>query len=623
MGDFGKNQSVADALDAYLELKRPKFAALIDSPWGSGKTWFIRKYFEEKKKEIDSRSMPEKKAEQDKCEPVFCYVSLFDIADAKDIDTSIIAQANPLFYSKNAKRWGRFSRFALERTVSYLPIENPDKVSEVISSTIQQLLNRRPENFVVCLDDIERTRLPIEMVFGYMSSLLEEADAKVILLCNSNEMEKGKKHYFDMFREKVIGISLSIYDDKESIFNEAIDTACDDIKHIINENKNIILNIYDISNTKNLRHIRRIVFEFSILYKNISDNLKKDKIFISDILKYLFVLSIEKHSNPNSFDEKFNWDSKQWFGSLSLNNIKAERTLSKYSIDTFCGLFCPKFWKDFIFYGIIDNEYIDSYYKISEYNKDKRDIPEPLKLFHFWRMNDEDFEYNYEKMIYNIEHGIYTDPGIILHAYSEQLLFSKIGLKNIDLQKIVEHVKQYIEYIDFKKLNRDSDLFMYNKYHYEGFKFYESETQEFKEIYEIVKYQYVKKIQEKYINKYKNIFELIPDRIDDFCECKLFNDIDSNFACSVFININYKELSERICILSNSNIKRVSDLIIKSIYNNITMFRMQYFSKDELTEWIENLCLSLKMYSKNIKPLARYGITLFINRLYEIKNSTY
>lgn len=103
MGDFGKNQSVADALDAYLELERPKFAALIDSPWGSGKTWFIRKYFEEKKKEIDSRSVPEKKAEQDKCEPVFCYVSLFDIADAKDIDTSIIAQANPLFYSKNAK----------------------------------------------------------------------------------------------------------------------------------------------------------------------------------------------------------------------------------------------------------------------------------------------------------------------------------------------------------------------------------------------------------------------------------------------------------------------------------------------------------------------------------------
>ena len=51
MGDFGKNQSVADALDAYLELERPKFAALIDSPWGSGKTWFIRTYFEEKKNE--------------------------------------------------------------------------------------------------------------------------------------------------------------------------------------------------------------------------------------------------------------------------------------------------------------------------------------------------------------------------------------------------------------------------------------------------------------------------------------------------------------------------------------------------------------------------------------------
>ena len=98
---FGKNQSVADALDAYLQLERPQFAALIDSPWGSGKTWFIRKYFEEKRKKMDS--LAEREINKNKEKPVFCYVSLFDISDAKEIDSSIIAQANPLFNSKNIK----------------------------------------------------------------------------------------------------------------------------------------------------------------------------------------------------------------------------------------------------------------------------------------------------------------------------------------------------------------------------------------------------------------------------------------------------------------------------------------------------------------------------------------
>ena len=51
---FGKNQSVADALDTYLELECPQFAALIDSPWGSGKTWFIRNYFNKKRKNLNS-----------------------------------------------------------------------------------------------------------------------------------------------------------------------------------------------------------------------------------------------------------------------------------------------------------------------------------------------------------------------------------------------------------------------------------------------------------------------------------------------------------------------------------------------------------------------------------------
>ncbi|MBA5727415.1 P-loop NTPase fold protein [Bombella mellum] len=47
----GPNANIAKVLDKYCYgASRPPFALMLDGAWGCGKTWFIKRFFEKKKK---------------------------------------------------------------------------------------------------------------------------------------------------------------------------------------------------------------------------------------------------------------------------------------------------------------------------------------------------------------------------------------------------------------------------------------------------------------------------------------------------------------------------------------------------------------------------------------------
>ena len=613
---FGKNQSVADALDAYLELERPQFAALIDSPWGSGKTWFIRNYFEEKRKKVDSFCA---EIETNKKNPVFCYVSLFDITDTKEIDSSIIAEANPLFSTKNVKRWGRLARFAVEKSISYLPIEDPEKISQIISNAVQQLCSNRPDNLVVCLDDVERSRIPIEIIFGYVSSLLEDADAKVIILCNTKGfMDKNRKDVFATFKEKVVGLNLCINDDNENVFDDAIKLIKNDnVERILRENKENIFKIYEKSSTRNLRHIRRLMFEFLYLCESIPEDAMNNNHFIGDILRYLFSLSIEIHSNRHIV-ENVDWEREQWFGSISSQDNESRNIFSKYQLDLWIGVFHPKFWWNFLVHGIIDRNYMATYYEYSKYNTSKEHVPLPIQLWYYHDMNDDEFELLYKKMVREIFNRKYTDSGIILHAYSLLLAFSYENLKCIDRNKIVKRVYNYCKNIEFKKLDNESILFSDEHNAYKGLGFHYRDTGEFKEIYDIVKQQYIKSVTERITEEYKNVFHNIKDNFNELIELPFFDKENIDFANILFQNLDYSEFAHEVCSLSNKEIRLFSDKVSDIFAYGINSRYNIYVNKEEIKIWIGNFCTSLDKYSEDMKPLAKQSISMLITRLREL-----
>lgn len=174
---FGKNQGVANALDNYLQQDKPQFAILIDGKWGSGKTWFIRNYIKQKSG----------------FDHYFCYVSLFDIENLKEIDNRIIATCNPIL--SKAEIVGRFAGSILEK---YNPFIKFDDLRN-LDSWLKQLY-KIPENLVLVLDDLERTKISLELILGYVNNMLDQVGVKVILLCAQEQIlkkeEKEKKIFY-------------------------------------------------------------------------------------------------------------------------------------------------------------------------------------------------------------------------------------------------------------------------------------------------------------------------------------------------------------------------------------------------------------------------------------------
>ena len=83
------NKHVIEYLDYYCSMvSAPEFGVLLKGDWGSGKTWFIRKYLEEK--EIQS-----------------IYVSLYGIASFSEIEDEFFRQLNPKLSSKGMKLAGK------------------------------------------------------------------------------------------------------------------------------------------------------------------------------------------------------------------------------------------------------------------------------------------------------------------------------------------------------------------------------------------------------------------------------------------------------------------------------------------------------------------------------------
>ena len=85
------NSHIEKYLDYYCGLCKPGFAILLKGKWGSGKTWFIKKY-EEKLKEKKQRCL---------------YVSLYGMTSFSDIENVFFEQLFPIRSSKIASLTGK------------------------------------------------------------------------------------------------------------------------------------------------------------------------------------------------------------------------------------------------------------------------------------------------------------------------------------------------------------------------------------------------------------------------------------------------------------------------------------------------------------------------------------
>lgn len=648
------NQHVIRELDRYIALENPQFAVLINGEWGSGKTWFIRRYIENRQNE----SCPPKNIQANSLEPYleklkyhriksallniydirlhiknlfnwafeteeeqkdrllkeqkeaeeitkFIYISLFDMSEITEIDAEIIAQLNPNLYCGRNNHAGRLARFVVN--AMSITLAKGNDISKSCGELAKALWAKRPDKFVIIFDDVERTKIPVKLILGYASALLENSNTKLIMLSNTSELTGGEelesnKKVFERYSEKVIAPKFTIFSDYEAVLINEIESIHDkQIQSIFKRNYSQLRQILCASSYKNLRVIKKIIYEFSQLYLYLPEESKNETLFIDKFLFYLAVLSIEYSNDKRMFRHvpldlwmpQPRPEAKTFFNQLNL----------KYSFD--CSyIYCdPAFWDNFFTSSIIDSKQIVTAFQattISELNS----TPTPIKLWNMIEMNDCEVEELHKIMSKEISEYAYDIPGIILHAFCNLLLLHDIGVEKREYQEILTEFRSYIEKVNLRINDIDIEKFSMSHRAYNGLGFHKSESIEcttmITEMNETLQKQSHKKLSDEYYSLFMNI----PHNVEKFLNDFPLSDNSKPFRGFIVDGVNPIDLAKRISYLQAYDLNRVCS-VIKSALDREEMTRNDHTS---LKKWLDKFCSELAEKEQDLPPVAKFSV---------------
>lgn len=265
-------ENIVNSIKAYFKSENPDGAFQIKGDWGCGKTFFV--------KEI----LPHKLVDTNRIQVM---ISLFGIGDVKEIPYKLLNA-----YINKMKEIDKNAEEDMNRGLDYLDLKygidrkflgiNLHDEDELIYNIIPK------DKVYLCLDDVERfiKKDNVEEVMGYVNNLVENLGYKVIVILNENyhtndnEVENVKS----IFKEKIIGKSMTFAPDIREIFNGIVETYKDDAFNTFMK-RNDIVGLFMPKNRdkhiqrdfENIRTLKFAISNFKNVFEHFKDALEKDK----------------------------------------------------------------------------------------------------------------------------------------------------------------------------------------------------------------------------------------------------------------------------------------------------------------------------------------------------------
>ncbi|AUC76288.1 hypothetical protein [Olleya sp. Bg11-27] len=289
------NEEITNRIEQYLELDT-NYAIIINGDYGIGKTHYIKNQLFPK---IAKLKIPNSEKDETYI-PIL--ISLFGAKSIEDIQNQIFIELYPILKKRGVKIVAGLGNAVLKHFGSNLK----DLFSETGTSS-ESLTDYR--KILICIDDIDRksTELDLKEVFGFVNNLVENLNAKILLIANEDELRKEINtediDNYSLLREKVIGISVSFNSNVSLTFDRIIETKYKTenssyFDYLTEHKKNIVHRISQ--NKDNLRNLLFFLEHFKIVFnettkylstENKFDTIKKD--VLEEIINFTLPISIE------------------------------------------------------------------------------------------------------------------------------------------------------------------------------------------------------------------------------------------------------------------------------------------------------------------------------------------
>ncbi len=597
------NDHICKFLSYYCSLKNaPGYAVLITGKWGTGKTWFIQDCL--------------KKIQEN--EQHYLYVSLYGMTSFEDIENEFFRQLNPLLASKTAKLLGKMGNDLLKEYIK-LDLSGKDLIKNKIDKQLKSCEDR-----TLIFDDIERSSISIVKLLGYINQFVEHSGFKVILIANEEEITSNKKCAdYSRIKEKIVRKTFEITPEIEPALNHfANQLQYQKTKTIINENKELVTQIFKYSGYKNLRILKHTLWDFDHLISNLSNKITDQKEIVSHLLSLYLIYSFEIMSGEIKFEEIPKLQINPFLSTGKKNNQedqeqqKFRNIVNKYiGIDFRDTLFETSIWQSIFSKGIHEINKIEEAIFKSVYFQSEN-VPNWVKLWNGMGLSDSDFESMLKIVEKEWQDKKYTEIGILKHVVGILLWLSDIELYRHTKDEILSSSKEYVDYLKSNGFllngNYSKRLSPFENESWGGLGFFSRDDEKFKEF---IKYLDVK-INEATIEKFESeapkLLQLMKDDTGKFVRhLTLTNHEDNKFYNFPILNyIDSEEFVKTLLSLPPAQMREVG-YIFKERYK-FTELNQNILSEFEFLNSIMEILRKEK--NNRIGKMSGYTIGLFINQ---------
>jgi len=531
------NKRVIETLNRYIgvgepDTPAPHYAIMLIGEWGCGKTYFVSEKWIKGISETDKEKLS------------IISVSLFGLKCVEELNYEIAHSKVILkeVFDKNKKTNGFFSRAKkikeskVFKGISAIVNKATDsnfgiKISDITGIFTRDWLseNKKDITKVLILDDLERAKMDLKEIFGFISSYIESTSIRVVFISNDSEINITHKSHsteniktekiisktsteiseenietrlevtqdedYTKIREKIIGETLKI----ETDVDDAIAYFLKEMNYSVEEREEFTLLIKDVREKleyENLRIIRQTLIKLHPLieavkdveaYKNyqyeeieISGKRQKKQYYLHNMAQIFMVANMQKVMGQLQINEvalaysafkndgisavqlKEKDKSKQKKEGRDYFELSLTLAMDGWNVyiplkeDTGFGV-----WESYIWNGELDMELIKNLVTqdIIDITPDMYKPQNTLFLLlkGYWDFTKEQFSEYLNKLVNELEEGLYTEIVELVTAYSV--------FKDFEKWNILEGVKDVESFFDkiLKQVSLEYNIIL-NKY---------------------------------------------------------------------------------------------------------------------------------------------------------------
>lgn len=285
--DIRANAAITKFLEYYVDPARPfDYAVMVEGPWGSGKTHLVKEFLK------TSTSKP-------------LYVTLNGVSSTEQIDQEFYRQLHPVLSHPGMRIAGAIARSVAKGA---LKMDFSKDESGTINISLpdidltKELAN--PRERLLIFDDLERCKMPISEVMGYINGFVEHDGLKVFVLANEAEITANGEPRYAEIKEKLIGQTLIV----SAPGGEAFDAFLGQVSNrktqdYLKRHKDAVLALHDQGGRGNLRTLKHAMWDFEKIGSQFEERHWSKEASVLKIMKVTMAITMEARAgNLNEAD---------------------------------------------------------------------------------------------------------------------------------------------------------------------------------------------------------------------------------------------------------------------------------------------------------------------------------